>query len=395
MGAFRPVRILHVIDHFYPQLGYQETFLSMTETGQGHDVTVLTSNLIAKGAYEANRDFIDSRKTKIGQSIERGIKTIRLPALRLPIVDNLYLLGMEETIARLKPEVIICHGITFLTSVRLARLKHRFPNVKLIYDDHMTYNATRGGIFYRIYYLFRLMLIPAILRSADRIIAVTLETRDFMEHVYGIPRGDIEVVPLGVDTTLFRRDLKAREEIRARYGIRDEDVVFIYSGKIVPEKGPHLLIGAALKMIAEHSNVVIMLVGGGRNHYRDLLSERTGSSRFRHKFLSVSSVPNKELFRYYSAADVGVWPLQCSISMLEAMSCGLPVIISDKSGALERIDNGNGLMYREGDIEDLAEKMETLLDHKTRRTMSLKALEFAKENDWNIVSARFLSLVDI
>jgi glycosyltransferase involved in cell wall biosynthesis len=389
------VRILHVIDHFYPELGYQETFLSMTETSQGHDVTVLTGNLIAKDVYEANRDFINSRKTKIGQSIERGVKTIRLPALRLPIVDNLYLLGMEEAIAGLKPEFIICHGVTFLTSVRLARLKHRFPNVKLIYDDHMTYNATRGGIFYRIYYLFKLMLTPTILRSADRIIAVTPETRDFMERVYGIPREDIEVIPLGVDTTLFRRDLKAREEIRARYGIRDEDIVFMYSGKIVPEKGPHLLIGAALKMIAEHSNVATMLVGGGKNHYRGLLIEKTSSSRFSHNFIFVSSVPNKELFRYFSAADVGVWPLQCSISMLEAMSCGLPVIISDKSGALERINNGNGLMYREGDIEDLAEKMETLLDPKTRKTMSLRALKFAKENDWNTVSARFLSSVDI
>jgi len=245
------------------------------------------------------------------------------------------------------------------------------------------------------YYLFRLMLVPSILRSADRIVAVTIETRDFMERVYGIPRGDIEVIPLGVDTTLFRRDLEAREEIRARYGIRDEDVVFMYAGKIVPEKGPHLLIGAALKMIAKHSNVTVMLVGGGRNDYRGVLREKTSTSRFSHNFIFVSSVPNTELSRYYSAADVGVWPLQCSISMIEAMSCGLPVIISDKSGALERINNGNGLMYREGDIEDLAGKMEALLDPKTRKTMSLRGLEFAKENDWNLVSARFLSSVEV
>jgi glycosyltransferase involved in cell wall biosynthesis len=65
-------------------------------------------------------------------------------------------------------------------------------------------------------------------------------------------------------------------------------------------------------------------------------------------------VPNSELVGYYSAADVGVWPLECSIGMQEAMSCGLPVIISDKIGAPERISNGNGLAYREGDIEDLA-----------------------------------------
>jgi glycosyltransferase involved in cell wall biosynthesis len=395
MNASKPLRILHVIDWFYPQLGYQETFLSKAEREQGYDVYVLTSNLFDKTIYEANRGIFGQRKTKVGQSVERGIKTIRLPAFHLPIVNNLYLLGLEKVVAKLRPDVIICHGIVFLTAIRAARLKKRLPGVKLIFDDHMTYNATRRGIFRYIYALFKLAFTPAILKSSDAIVAVTHETKTFMEEVYGIPTEKISIIPIGVETTLFRRDPRAREKIRTKYGIANDDVVFIYAGKIIPEKGPHLLVEAALKILNEYPNVKIILVGGGKHDYKILVNKMISSSGFGNSFILIPEVTNEELYKYYSAADVGVWPLQCSIAMLEAMSCGLPLLISNNSGALERISEGNGLMYREGDLKDLAEKMKILLNPKLRKSMSLRAREFAEKNDWNIISKRFLELVDI
>jgi len=157
MNTSKPLRILHVIDHFYPQLGYQETFLSKVETEQGHDVYVLTSNLYAKTIYEVNKEILDHKKTEVGLSVERGIKTIRLSAFYLPLVNKLYSLGMEEVIIKLRPDVIICHGIVNLTSIRVARIKRRLHEVKIIFDDHMTYNNTRGGIFQYIYYIYHML----------------------------------------------------------------------------------------------------------------------------------------------------------------------------------------------------------------------------------------------
>ncbi len=47
-----------------------------------------------------------------------------------------------------------------------------------------------------------------------------------------------------------------------------------------------------------------------------------------------------ELYKFYSMSDVGVWPKQCSMTVLEAMSCEIPVIISNKTGAPERVYDG-------------------------------------------------------
>lgn len=71
-------------------------------------------------------------------------------------------------------------------------------------------------------------------------------------------------------------------------------------------------------------------------------------------------IPHGELYKYYSSGDVGAWPKQCSLTMIEAMACGLPVIISDASGTPERVSHGNGLLYHGEDHRDLQRKMEIL-----------------------------------
>ena len=107
-------------------------------------------------------------------------------------------------------------------------------------------------------------------------------------------------------------------------------------------------------------------------------------------FSFIDMVDNRKLFEYYSASDVGVWPLQCSLTMIEAMSCGLPIIISDESGTPDRVENGSGFLYLNGSFKDLAEKMLLLVNESRRKTMSLRARQFAEQHDWMIVSEEFL-----
>jgi glycosyltransferase involved in cell wall biosynthesis len=78
--------------------------------------------------------------------------------------------------------------------------------------------------------------------------------------------------------------------------------------------------------------------------------------------------PHRELPPYYRAADIGVWPTQESMSMLDAAACGLPIIVNDTLLAKERIE-GNGITYRLNDAGDLAEKIRWLSDPGRRREL--------------------------
>jgi len=216
-----------------------------------------------------------------------------------------------------------------------------------------------------------------------------------MRHGYGIPLNKIEVIPLGVDTDQFRRNPIAREQLRSIYGIEASDVVFIYVGKVIPTKGVHILVDAALRLMNNNLSIKVVIVGGASKPYEAFLKRKVNSSKFMKHFIFISAKPNEELCKYYSIADVGVWPLQCSITMNEAMSCGLPIIISDASGVPEIVSEETGFIYKNGDIDELVNKMALFMNPTLREQMGSNARIFAKKKDWKFIADRFLEIVGI
>jgi glycosyltransferase involved in cell wall biosynthesis len=385
------LRVLHIVDHFYPVLGYQETFLARAHS-RTNVTLVITSDRYAQFLYAANRDLLKHRVVGSGYRIERGIRVLRLPALfDIPNIDSPWLVGLEKAVVNFKPDIVIVHGVFSITSIRIARLGSKLPNVRFVFDDHMTYNATRGGWTRLAYRILRKILTPVLLKKVDLFVAaVSDETRQFMEEIYGISASRIVVIPLGVDRSIFRFDSKSRDILRNKYKIEDSDIVFLHAGKIISKKGVHILVSAGVQICNKHPNVKLMIVGGGHQAYIEKLKETIRKSGFLKKFIFVKAVPNEELYQFFSTADVGVWPLQCSISMIEAMSCGLPIIISDRSGTVERVSEGTGLLYREGDPNDLRMKMEEMLDEKRRKNMSKNADKYTKQLSWDIIAEMFL-----
>jgi glycosyltransferase involved in cell wall biosynthesis len=100
-------------------------------------------------------------------------------------------------------------------------------------------------------------------------------------------------------------------------------------------------------------------------------------------------VPVQELGDFYRAADIGVWPTQESMSMLDAAACGLPIIVNDTIAAVERID-GNGLKYKLGDVDDLVRALLELGDPLARQGLgSFGAKKMAGFN-WEAIARRRL-----
>jgi len=385
------MKIVHVQTYFQPQLGYQEYYLAKKQQEMGHEVCVISSDRYAPGLYPAAMSLLGPRKKGSGYFIEEGIKTWRLPIL-FEVQGNVWLMGLRKKLLEVNPDVIICHGILRITSIRVVFLKRLLPNSKLIFDCHMVFNAMRNWAG-PVYKLFRFIFGRIITKVADTLIATQLESVKFMNEVYGIPPQRIKLIPLGCDTKLFYRSQEARKKIRFHYKISDKDIVFVYAGKLIPQKGVHLLIKSAINVMGEYSNTKVMLIGNGEPEYVKMIKKEIARSRFQDKFIPIPMVPHKELYKYYSSGDVGVWPKQCSLTMVEAMVCGLPVIIADDSGTPDRVSYRNGLMYRSGDVEDLEEKMKRLLDDDTRKVMQRNAIEYAQKLDWAIISRKFLDII--
>ena len=388
------MRIAHVIDYFQPKMGYQETFLAREHARLGHDVYVVTSDRYSPIAYsgEAAKETLGNRIVGTGLLTEEGIKVWRLKTLfELPPI--IWVSGVANKVQELNPDLVIVHGIANFSAIRIARLKKRVGNFKLIYDDHMTFAASRSKIRF-LYSLFRYFFSPQIQQAADVLVAVADVCKRFMHKRYGIPIESIVTIPLGADDEIFRFDAVAREETRSQLSLNEDDIVFIYAGKIVPAKGPHILVEAGMQLIDRNENLKIVLLGNGPPSYIEGMKQKIQGANQEDRFIWHDAVSNKKLPKFYSAADVAVWPREASLSMMEAMACGLPIIISDTSEVGERAGYNNGLTYHGEDASDLAQQMQKLLGSKLRGEMGSNGRELIEnELSWKIISRQFIESV--
>jgi len=385
------MNIVHIQDYFHPILGYQETFLPREQAKLRHNVYMVTSDRYSPLIYQANKSLLGNRIKGAGFFVEEGIKVWRLKTL-FEIPHNIWMLGLGKKVEELRPDIVIMHGIANLTALRIAKLKNRRRNFKLVYDDHMAFIASRSKLR-ALYPLFRWRFSQLIQEKADALVAVADTSRMFMHRKYGIPLERIAVIPLGADHELFRFDPSSRREVRQKLSLNNEDVLFVYAGKIIEVKGPHILVGAAIRLMRIHSNVKVLLVGNGPQAYIQRMKEDIRRTYLEHRFIWHSAVPNGELPKLYSASDVAVWPCESSLSMLEAMACGLPVIMSDSSETLERVGHDNGLIYQRADASDLAQQMEKLLDPQLRMKMGHNSRKLIEDKlNWRIIARQFIEV---
>jgi glycosyltransferase involved in cell wall biosynthesis len=324
-----------------------------------------------------------------------GVMVVRL-RVALEWGYRLWLAGLEQAVERARPDVLIVHGMTNFNSLRVvvAKVLRRLPSgCKIIFDDHMLFSASRGGLSRRLFYLFLSAFWGPILKRLQvRLVAVTEETKAFIQKNYGAHGDDIQVVQLGVDVGSFQRDALKGAQIRTQLGLSPEDYVIIQTGKIIPEKGQELLFKASLPLLRDANSTKLVFVGAGDPTFAKHLRELADSERVSSQVVWVPPVPHTALPGYYSAADVAVWPMQESMSVLDASACGLPVILRDTIVGKERTSNGRGRTFRT--IEELTDLLEMLgRDKSLRNAMGSAGERFVKQNlDWDMIARSFIEV---
>ena len=166
----------------------------------------------------------------------------------------------------------------------------------------------------------------------------------------------------------------------------------MYVGRLVPHKGVEFLL-EAVEMMRPTAHLVIV----GKGPWLETLKDSANRLRVADRVVFAGSVPWSELPNYYRAADVCVLP---SISRLEAfglvgleaMASERPVVLSDIPGVREVIEDGQeGLLARPTDPEDIANKVNVLLDGpQLRAEMGAKGRKRVLENfTWDVVGRQF------
>lgn len=389
------MRIVHVTSYQIPGFGYEEIYLAREQKALGHEATIVTSNYLhPAGPYAVLSRRFPQRKIAPCEDDSEGVRVIRLASRE--IGGRVWLGGLERCIAQIQPDVVHCHNVLQFHPVRLALMKAigRQP-FALVVDEHMQTSIMRrsvgGKLFYRVY---GTVAQPVIGRYVAHYSAKNDDAKRYLETACRI-RGPIEVMTLGVDTVRFVASNGRRQEWRSLVGIPKDALLYVYAGKLIPEKGPHLLVGAAIKLLQAGTAIHVAFVGDAESTYLDTMRARVTRAGLESHFHFQPSVPHSELPPVYAAADVGVWPRQESMAMFEALSAGVPVIINSSSGYAPIVERGAGLMFDPDDDSSLAQSMLALTESSKRERMGAIGRDIVRRSySWRQCAERYLDVYE-
>lgn len=388
------MKIVHVSEYFHPKLGYQETFLAKAQQKLGHEVYVVTSDRYYPFPYfeTTYSSVLGNRRVGSGFRLEEEIRTIRLQSYEVPNFPLIYLRNFKQTLIQLKPDIVFGHGVYSITAYQLALLKRNL-RFTLIYDTHVAaFNTNFNSSIYKRYMhtIYTLFVMPQIKKAADKIFAIGKEEQKFLSEDYSINVTSIPIVPLGVDVDLFKPNQKQRKLMRKKLGWKNDDIVVIFCGKIAPNKDVHVLIDA-LSAIND-DRLKLLLLGGGDKSYIEKLVRLLDTNGKR--YCLQQFVKNIDLPCYYQAADIGVWPGDPTIAILEALASGVPLILP-KSHELRYLRNSKAVQwFQRGNVRDLQLKIQYWVENNSERKQAGKSsTRYAKVNlSWKILAQKSLHL---
>ncbi|MCE7859823.1 MAG: glycosyltransferase [Chloroflexi bacterium CFX2] len=185
-------------------------------------------------------------------------------------------------------------------------------------------------------------------------------TRD-KAAAYGMDPGKTVVIPWGVDLDHFRMK-------KAEGKLDQEGFVLFCNRAWEPRYGVDVLARAFVEVARRREDIRLILLGGGSQgaNIRKILQ----SGGVEEYVTFGGQISQTELPRWYHMADLYISPSHVdgsSVSLMEALACGLPCLVSDIPANKEWVvEDENGWFFRDGDADHLAEKILAAMNQREK-----------------------------
>jgi len=374
---------MHITNKFDPRFGYAEFYLAKKQRELGLDVCVVSSD----------RDIYGNRQFRPTSNRIEGIDVYRIESL-FEARGNVWPLKPFELVRIINsfsPNIIHCRGLLNPLAQEALLLKRSYK-YKVVADLITGISPLTFILLPKFKFFFNFWISSKV----DAFFACNKAVEEFLIKNMNIPQKKVYFIPLAADHELFKPNNSRREKTRSRLGLLPEDVVAIYTGKFLPSKRIHDLLIASKPIIKENRRFKILLVGDGPEDYKEKLKSIIGELGITNNVLVIKTVHRSELPNFYNAADFAVWPGTFSISIIEAMACGLPIIIAKSDWASHYLEYENGYSFKAGDIYNLSSLLLTLVnDDKARRRMGMRSRKLVEDKlNWNAIVNKYIGVYE-
>jgi len=347
--------------------------LALSLNKRGHEIKIFT---VSSNSKDQVYIFENVEVYRYGRLFQIGSTNISLKFLLSPLKYDLDVVNGHRgtppgalsayiySVIKKKPLVLSIHGL------------YRKADV-----DH-------GGFVKKLSMLiFKVVLYNRVLQKAKAITALSNQCVEESDYL-GKHSRNVLIIPNGVDLCEMKVDI-SKEECRNILGLPLDVPIILFLGSLTDRKGPHILLNAAPQIVNKNPTAKIVFLGGGE--LKESLKTLSVNIGVENVVNFCGFVDEKIKYYYFKAADIFCFPSfreGYPMVLLEASAFGLPLVVSDINVHKAIVRDGyNGLFFKSGEINDLACKINLLLeDSALRRELGKNAWEGVRNQTWDDIA---------
>lgn len=262
--------------------------------------------------------------------------------------------NIAKKLRKLKTEILIIHGWNYSTAI-FSILYAKLNGIKVWIRAENPYCQEVEKTYF-IRFFKKILLQFFLFKIVDKFLYIGHQNKLFYKSL-GVDDKNLIFTPYCVNNKMFeffqQNNNLAKDVIRESLGLKKDDFVILFSGKLIEKKNPLDLLKAF--NISNLKNAKLLFLGNGI--LLNELTEFTKNNKIDNViFLGFKN--QKEISQFYSISDLFVLPSGMGetwgLVVNEAMNFSLPIIVSNLVGCKDDLIKNNGLIFREGDIIELS-----------------------------------------
>lgn len=373
LGSFYPDNYSYqenLLPKFHKELGYKVEVIASTQSFDSHGKVCYLQNT---GTYQNEYDIKVTRiPYKTNAKIWKKLKRYQ---------------GCYAALKLAKPDIIFVHGGQFLDIDQVVKYVKANPSIVVYVDNHADFsnsatNWFSKNILHKIVWRHCEREIEPFTKKFYGVLPVRV---DFLKNMYGLPASKCELLVMGADDDLVKaaNSPGIKAQIRARYGISEEDFLIVTGGKIDAWKKQTLLLMKAVQNI-KSCKVRLIVFGSVTPELQSQVSALSDGNKVQY----IGWVQSSDSYQHFAAADLIVFPGRHSVFWEQVAGQGIPMLVKDWPGT-HHVDLGGNVRFL---TQDSVGEIQAEIEHLIKCPEEYQEMKrIARERGMDVFSYRSIA----
>ncbi len=361
---------------------YQENILPKYHVKQGHRVYQIVTPYMWKENELAvshdkryvNEDGVEVIRCKAKKGLIGGIRFNRYPEV-FGLLDEIH------------PDILFIHDVQCLDITVVVKYLKKHGKCTVYVDNHSDFsNSARNWLSKNVLHkiVWRTMA-KKIEPYVKKFYGVLPARVDFLIDVYNLPKEKCELLVMGADDDLVKKNEKPeiRKKIRKQYNISEQDFLVMTGGKIDAFKTQTFLLMEAINEI-KNQNVKLIVFGSVDENLKPKVNQLVDEEKVQY----IGWVDANESYALFAAADLVVFPGRHSVFWEQVVGQGIPMVVKYWRGTTH-VDVCENVKFLYNDSkEEIKETISEIMQDDVYDKMKKNAINASKQFRYSDIAKR-------